>query len=412
MNDRLEDQLRSSLNRTADARPVSTPDLGDVFGRARTIRRRRTALVAGVAAAAVLAVVVPTAVIMRNDDGDRRGIVPSTPGPSSTATPTPVSPPSASIATDAPAGLGIGGLSIGEHSQWTYLDPQQHLHADGATIPANLLTHGGGNLTGFTPYHGGWILTYDDNTAAQVDSSGKIVRSGSGGAIALSSDDQQTAFEIGGVVYAGISTGMSEAEGSWKLKKGEYLAGYVGKGPIVTNGSGRYAILLPDGTRTEVASELDPAGIAASSQGELVGGTIGTPATTYEGAVADAYTGKILWHNEWRPMAFSPDGTYVAAVPVGDNGDPETYAILDARTGTVVAEAPKAAIADKIYLGWQVVWEPSDDAILFQGFEAGSKQRAALLRLTLDGTFNQASEPLGTMPPDGGAQRSFVLMSR
>lgn len=411
MNDRLEDQLRASLNRTADTRPASAPDLSDVFGRARTIRRRRTALVAGVAAAAVLAVVVPTAVIV-SGDGGQHDIVPATSTPDPTPAPTPTSEPSASVATDAPRGLGIGGISIGEHTRWSYLDPQQNLHADGATIPASRLTHGGENLTAFTPYHGGWILTYNDNETVQTDSAGTVVREGRTGGvgIALSSDQLQTAFQIDGVVYAGISSGMGEGEGHWKLKNGEDLAGYVGKGPIVSDGSSGFAILLPDGTQTEVASQLSPAGASSSAQGELVGGTLGTPATTYEGAVADAYTGTILWHNAWRPMAFSPDGRYVAAVPVADNGDPAAYAILDARTGAVVARTPDS-IADTVYLGWQAVWE-SDDSILFQGFEAGGKHRAALLRLTLDGTFNQASEPLETMQPGGGAQTSFVLMTQ
>lgn len=405
MNARLEDQLRSSLNRTADARPASAPDLGDVFGRARTIRRRRTGLVAGVAAAAVLAVVVPTAVIMSSDDSGQHGIAPSTSTPDPSQVSTPTSEPSATAATDAPTGLGIGGVSIGEHTAWSYLDPQQHLHAGGASIPAGLLKHDGAPLQGFTPYHGGWITTYDLATVVS-DNTGKILQQGKGGSLAVSSDGTRAAWQIGNTVTAGIASGMSDTESTWHLKQDETLQGFLGDGPVVSAGNGSFTVLGAQGRRTTIASEVLTT--TASDAADLVGGVLGSPATTYEGAVADGTTGQTLWHNEWRPMAFSPDGRYVAAVPVGDNGDPSAYAILDARSGAVIAQTPDS-IANKVYLGWQVVWE-SDDSILFQGFEAGGERRAALLRLTTDGLFNQASEPLKPVTTDQG-EVSFVLMT-
>lgn len=417
MNDRLEEQLRSSLNRTADARPITGPDLGDVFGRARSIRRRRTAFVAGAAATAVIAVVVPTTVILSDDHGGGSGLTPATSSPatSAPATSSPstsgpsTSGPSASASTadETPRGLGIGGISIGEHTQYSYLDPQQHLHGGGSLSNA-LLKHGGAALSGYTPYHGGWVLTYiDADWIMQVDGSGHVVREGRGDLVTTSSDGLRTAFQIGRTVYAGIASGMSDGEQVVHLAPDEALVGFLGDGIAISNGTG-VTVVTSDGGRTGITDALVPT--AVSQVGNLIGGVQGTPAAAdQEGVMADGTTGDVLWHGEWQPMAFSQDGRYVAAVPVVDNGDPSAYAILDARTGAVLARTP-ASIADRIYLGLRVVWE-SDDAILFQGFEASGEHRAALLRLTTDGLFNQASEPLAPVTTDQG-QISFVLMTR
>jgi hypothetical protein len=413
MNDRLEEQLRSALNRQAEARPAAGPDLADVFGRARSIRRRRTAIAAGVAAAAVLAVVIPTAVVLGGQDGSDHGIAPATSSPTPSAPSTPSSTASETTATDpstAPGSLGIGGISIGSHTQWTYLDPQQQLHGGSAAIPAALLKHGGVPLDAFMPYHGGWLLSYDSGlTILEADNTGKIIAQGEGGAMVSTSDGMQTAFQIGSTVHAGIASGMGESEATWQLRRSDYLVGYLDDGPVVSSGDHGYAILTPDGGRTPVDSEITAR--AASSAAGLVGGVTGTVEhNNLEGAVVDAATGAILWHNQWRPVAFSPDGKYVAAYPVRDNGDAEAYAILDARTGAVLAQTP-SSVAGKVYLGGSVVWD-TDDSIVFTGLEAQAPRREALLTLKVDGTFDQASEPMKQTLIPGVGEIGFVLMSR
>jgi len=408
MNDRLEEQLRSSLDRQAEARPATGPDLGDVFGRARRIQRRRTAIVTGVAAAAVLAVVVPTAIALGSGDHNDHGLAPATSSPSVSAT-TPVSPPSyvpTTRADDPTAGLGIGGLSIGSHTDWTYLDPQQRLHG-GGTMPNTLLKHGGARLIAFTPYHGGWIVAYDDNWIIQADSTGAVVKEGRGGTLVTSSDGLETAFQIGRTVYAGIASGMSDGEQRIHLTANESLLGFLGAGVALTDGTS-VRIVSGNGGATAVTDALFPTTVSLA--GDLIGGVMGTPARgDQEGGVADGTSGAVLWHSSWRPMAFSPDGKYVAAVPVVDNGDPSAYAILDARTGALIARTP-AAIADKVYLGWQVVWD-TDSRIVFDGYEAGGERRSALLALTTDGLFDQASEPMTPVTTDQG-QIGFVLMTQ
>jgi len=82
---------------------------------------------------------------------------------------------------------------------------------------------------------------------------------------------------------------------------------------------------------------------------------------------------------------------------------------VGARTGDVVAETP-SWLRDKVYLGGSAVWD-SDDSILFEGYEAHGEQRAALLNLKVDGTFDQASEAM-KQPIVGGQQLNFITMSR
>ena len=84
-------------------------------------------------------------------------------------------------------------------------------------------------------------------------------------------------------------------------------------------------------------------------------------------------------------MAFSSDGKYVAAYPVYDNGEPEAWAILDARTGEVVAKTPKLK---NVFLGLTVAWQ-DDDTLVMTGDDGHS---SSLLTLKTDGTFARAGQ--------------------
>jgi len=80
---------------------------------------------------------------------------------------------------------------------------------------------------------------------------------------------------------------------------------------------------------------------------------------------------------------------------VGDNGDPESIAILDARTGRTVQEM--RLFSRKLYLIGlppALAWE-DDDSLLFD--VADKDGREAILRLTVDGTLTRATDPVPTV---------------
>jgi hypothetical protein len=133
MNDDLTTSLTRELHERADAVHGSSLALADVTGRARSIRRRRTAAaVAGVAAA--VALIVPTAALAGRHDGHRTEPAPITQG-TTTATPDPEPP--------APGVLDVSDLPTGAPPQMDYVYKGVLHFADGGVGQVN---------TRYTPY--------------------------------------------------------------------------------------------------------------------------------------------------------------------------------------------------------------------------------------------------------------------
>jgi len=399
LNRELEQRLRSSLHRQADAPSEHGhgADLADVFGRARRIRRRRTALVASAAAVAVVAVAVPAGVLLAGRDTS------APPHPVSTVSTVPTPAPTQTV-----SGAGLGGITMGAPTTLTYLDPTNVMH-NGQPLPDRAA---GGDLahtavSAFTPYHGGWLITYDTDRLVQVDAGGHVVRQGKGGTIVTTSDGMQTAWQIGQKVYAGIASGMSDGEASWQLTPSDGLVGYLSDGPVISDGSG-YAVLTGPSSRHEVASDITPS--AVSQAADAVGGVVGTVAKSdQQGALADAKSGTIYWRGAWRPMAFSPDGKYVGAIPVEDNGDPSAIAILDAHTGTVIARTPD--LSSQIYLGKNMAWD--GDRLVFDVAPADGQDEQALVSIDTHGRLEQVSPTVSNPNMDAfSGAAGFIFMTR
>jgi hypothetical protein len=163
--------------------------------------------------------------------------------------------------------------------------------------------------------------------------------------------------------------------------KDSSLVGFMPDGPVVTDGSNSLTVLGTSGKTIPLPLMPD----AVSQTTGLVAGTTGTVAKgDMEGAVTDPKTGALLWHKAWWPHSFSDDGKYVLATPF-DNGDPSSYAILDARTGKVIAQTPKLK---GVYLGLQVGWD--DDTAVFNAF--GGVTKEAILTLDLKGNLTRATD--------------------
>jgi hypothetical protein len=83
---------------------------------------------------------------------------------------------------------------------------------------------------------------------------------------------------------------------------------------------------------------------------------------------------------------FSPDGRYLAAYQSATGGELETVAILDARSGAIVATSVTPGV--QALPAPPAAWEDDDDLLI--PYRGGSSW--ALLRLAPDGSVDRASQ--------------------
>ena len=378
-DDDTERLLRGALQDKAEA-AESTLTFDDVRRGAEVRRRtgRRTGVL--VAAAVLVAVGTPTAFLLRPGDDQ-----PSpTPSPSLSTNPTPT--PS-STATDQPASRGLSTVPRGPRPGIAYLLDGVVHEPDGSTqaLPAAAT-----DVVRFAPYHGGWIVLDSVGGLAQYDNTGHVVRQGGQeSALAVSADQLQTAFLFEGHLYVGISNGMGDGEVDVTVGDAAHLIGFL-RDRVVYSLSGHLYTVDGNGNRTVLpgASLAD----AASSNGDLLVGRVDGGSK-----VVAASTGRVLWTDpQWFAGPFSPDGRYLAAYQTATGGEFETVAILDARTGAVVARTQLDGIEvlpDVPPAAWD-----TDDSLLIPYRGPGAW---AVLRLATDGTMTRATRVFGGSP-DGG----------
>jgi len=151
-NDDLTQTLSRELDERARAMDGSILHLSDVTGKARSIRRRRTATaVAGVAAA--VALIVPTVALASHTGDTQNDPAPAT-SPTQTATDTAHQP--------APGVLDVSDVSTGEAPHIEYLDGDVLHQIDGSTVEV----HTKYPISSFTVLSDGTHLwqTADDGT--------------------------------------------------------------------------------------------------------------------------------------------------------------------------------------------------------------------------------------------------------
>jgi hypothetical protein len=384
-----EDLLRRALRGKA-AEATSDLTFAEIRdGAARQRRRARRRRIGYLAAAAVVAVSAPAGVItLAHRDA-------STPTPPTT---TPSQTPSG---TPSPTATSLDAIPRGADPKVTYLSDGVVHFTDGGTarLPA-----AADDVTRFTTYHGGWLVVDSVGGLTQYDNTGAVVRRSHTGdsALAVSPDQLSTAFQVDQQILVGISTGMGDGENPLPVSTDSHLVGFLGDKVLVRTPTGLQTV---DDAGKESAVP-GPSVDVPTTSGDLLGGFVGTVENNdLQGAVVDTSNGKVLWRNAWRPLRFTSDGRYVAAAPAGDNGDPSAMAILDARTGDVVARTPELGAG--ISLGWDVAWDDSradDPRLALEAIGDGGTQKA-LLALDTAGRLTRVSDVLPVVP----AQLPFVF---
>jgi hypothetical protein len=373
-----EELLRETLRAKAeDAHDtLAFDDVRRVDVRRRHAGRRTAALAA---AAVVVAVGAPTAFLLRST-----GEEPS-PAPAPTASPSPT-PTQDTSPTQAPTRTPsvLEGIRRGPDVGIPWIS-QGVIHAPAAgdvSLPTDIRT-----WTAFANYHGGWLLASDAGVW-QLGGDGQVEPVGqSGGGIVVSSDGMQTAFLANDAVRIGITTGMGEGENVIPFESPDPTGpfGFLSGGRVACNGlKGQVVVLDPSG-RSTVVSGLSRAS-ASTDHGDLIAGT--TVDDDGTAAVVSAASGKTLWTKPgWYTGPFSPDGRYLAAYRTATGGEFETVAILDARTGVVVADNSRLdgvqALPDVPPTAWDV------DGTLLVPYRDGSAW--TIVRLGLDGRMTRAT---------------------
>jgi hypothetical protein len=385
INQESEDLLRSALqDKAREAHDTLTLD--DVRRGALQRRRhagRRTAVLA--AAAVVVAVGAPTAFLLRPTGQEPT----PTPSPLPAVSTTPPAPtPSA---TTAPATSVLGGLDTGAAPRITFLQEHTVHVASGGTA----VLPGDDAVSAFTSYHGGWLVADDDTaTVRWYDNTGVVREEGKGlGQFAVSPDGTLLAFPMSGKVHVGIASGMGEGEQTVSVSDPHdvWPVGFLTDGSLVYNDAGHVQLGAPRG-RT-VPGPIVRARAVSSD------GLIGGEDAQGRALVARASTGTVLWSSaDWSVWDFSDDGRYVAATNSPTGGDFSTVAILDARTGDVVAQHP--LLSDGIILDKGPVFD-TDATVLFAAIDARSHERA-IVRLDAAGTFTLATALLPDHPAVAG----------
>ncbi|MCW2854442.1 MAG: hypothetical protein JWR52_57 [Marmoricola sp.] len=397
-----EDQLTRTLSDRADAyvedggAPV---ELSSVLARAGEIRRGRRLRASLVMAAVVLAVAVPVGITVLDDQpgdghpspaGQPTGVVSPTTTPSPAPTPTPTEP---AALPDAVARVPRGPAP--DHS---YISEGVLHNSDGSTRRLPWFT----SLDVVTPYLGGYLVANEQTGIVSLyDGAGTVVKSGPGSPeFVTTSDGVETAYVMNGTLYSNPGSGMASGDGAVgpvDPSTGRpigYLPGggllYVKKTDTVT-GAPTYAV-AGGASATPNVDWLSGVSHTDDLDNLVAGGANGI------GMVISLTTHKTLWSSPvWDPVAFSYDGKYVAAM---NTQTTDTVAILDARTGRVVASTNGMGVEAKP----GPVFDDTGN-LLFIGVQSKDEGQA-ILRLTPGGKLTRST---AVVLPHGSEEFQFTF---
>ncbi|GAB3069475.1 hypothetical protein [Nocardioides zeae] len=386
MTNDLDEALTRTLREHAGDAGTPRLDLDAVRGRARRIRRTRTALVGAGAAAVVLAVVAPLGLL--GGGSSDRSVDPATSGTASADIP---------VERGGTLTLDLDDLAEGSSSRAPYaLGGVLHL-APGVTW--DLPGGSGAQLGAVVPVSDGWLATVADVevgafTLYRLDSQGSLVEEVSGpsvdgrtvsdalavdaatGRVAWVEYDLDPLADLPSPVAATLVTaGRDGTElGRTDLPVNDTFApssrplGFTSAGVLVnmTDSMGEDRTLLAgfDGTAETVA---DRATEGVSPGGDVVRrtGAVGQGDEACSGVFGP--DGKALaWSTSTCTASYgrySPDGQLLLRGPVEEPvvGDGQVDAVIDPATGDVVVALAGAGPDDRVYAG---AWESATSLVV------------------------------------------------
>jgi hypothetical protein len=371
-------------SRDVDGSPI---DLATVKQRARRMRRRRN-WVGGAAAVLVAAVTVPAALSV--------GIGPSiVEGPTVAGGPTtPVPTTSTSERPHgAPVRLTLDGPGRGEDPGIAYLDESDLVTPDGQRMTLD------GRYSWITPYAQGWLAGSLDDKGPRLnflDAGGKVLLGQPGSDTVVNASGSQVAY----VTAAESTNGATElvfapADGSVSAK--DRVPVEAGATPVGFL-SDEAAVYTTDGEQPEVlvathaGSEKVPGlvggiGTSATEHGLIAGATEARDGGNCSAVIrADGFDP--LWDTcDFSFEQFSPDGRYLLGTDAYRDGiGPGTLAILDARSGDVVAHYQKRG-QDTVHIH-SMAWE-DDSHVLATVYQDGEW---AIVRMDTRGNIELATD--------------------
>ncbi|HEX6151059.1 hypothetical protein [Nocardioides sp.] len=388
----LSRQLHAQVDATFDHGDGAPLTLDDVKGKARSIRRRRTALAAGVGAAAMLAVILPAGLAL-DDPGNNRPS-PAAPSPSEAVEPTPNPDGTFPLTLDVPEGeVPRTGYIAGDARQLVTPDATFDLPGDFLQI---------------APYDDGWVgirgggyrpLGYQ---VVVLDSDlQELSAVSSNASLAISADGSRVAWvEARGnggdwtVVNAPVDGGEPMRT---PTSANAQVEGFIAPDTVAVShfdeatGDTSYGQAGPDGEFDAIPFEgFQRVGGVTEVTGLVAGQTeFRGDSTCSEVRNTDTAQPRLVLETcDHQLGAFSPDGRWlIGYATYFDLGSP-TVAILDAATGDPVVEYASSRKPAESAVVMAAAWEDDDTVVAV--VEQGGEQ--AVLRLEADGTATRVSD--------------------
>jgi hypothetical protein len=389
MNDHLTSELSRQLHAQVDDWHHAPLTLDDVQGKARTIRRRRSAMTTGIAAVAVLAVLVPAGLVIDDPGSPRPSPAPSP--PTEAIEPTPNEDGSFRLTLDVPEGEvpATGFLSQGE------------LVTPNGTIDLP------GDFVQLAPYDGGWvgiragdlpplgaqvvILDADLQELSAVASATSLVISPDGSRVAWI----EAAGNEGDWTVVNAPTDGGDQIRT-PTQPNTQVEGFIADDTVATSffddttGETFYYQAGPDGEFDMIPFDgYQSVGGVSPVTGRVAGQTKFLGDSTCSEVRRTDQTQELLVQEtcDYQLGEFSPDGRWIIGeASYYDLGSP-TLAILDATTLQPVVEYVSSRKQADAAVVHAAAWE--DDDTVLAVVEQGGQQ--AVLRLEADGTATRVS---------------------
>jgi hypothetical protein len=357
-----EERLGRTLREQADGIDDRPLTLGDVRGRARQIRRRRAAAVAG-GLALVAAVVLPVA-LLSGADGDSSDPDPAKPSPTRAVDPHDTGVPTLQdgviIYADGPR-IPLPGELRQTADGFAVLGTDRYVvtsPAPDGEREATLVDQAGRQVDRFPLYSG--ITAAPDRTSVAWISADQTLH------LLLAGSDAPSILDLGDVRPTQTTAITGDCADVCTIAVRTATGGDLGGTVMVTS----------EGEVTDGPAGV-PAVAAISPNGSLIAGfdSVDEDGIHLCGGMYDVGVGDYVWDGcEDNVFQFSPDGALVAT-SFGEGLGPRAVRIRDAHSGTTLAEVTGSRVAS-------TAWEDATHLLAVVVEDDGS---TSLQRIGLDG---------------------------